>query len=325
MTSKRKKYILFFLIAVIVLYVVIYIIPTVTGALTSSYTVEYGVLRIMDKVDGYVIRSEQVYFSDKGGTENRYFKEGALIRKGSTVMEITGKSPDQGQLTNYDEIRRNVKGRQRVRTSDYTAEKEGILSYYADGYETRFSPSTVEKRSYSDYRSLDGNAAVNLKRNTVAEGDPVFKVSDRSEWYIVAFVPKDHKNRYKTGNEVWVSTGGQELKAVVKSTHTEGSRVRLILRSDYYMKGFSRKRVISCRIITSRNSGLIIRNSSISKRNGHEGVWVRQKTGEYKFVRISVIATDGERSVIQKSYFYDSKGNLVNTVKGYDEVLRRGR
>ena len=74
MSKFRKKPILIFVIALIALYIIIYIIPKVTGALVSSYTVEYGELKVADETQGYLVRDEQVYVSAASGKANRYIK-----------------------------------------------------------------------------------------------------------------------------------------------------------------------------------------------------------------------------------------------------------
>ncbi len=56
MSKFRKKPILIFVIALIALYIIIYIIPKVTGALVSSYTVEYGELKVADETQGYLVQ-----------------------------------------------------------------------------------------------------------------------------------------------------------------------------------------------------------------------------------------------------------------------------
>ena len=66
-----------------------------------------------------------------------------------------------------------------------------------------------------------------------------------------------------------------------------------------------------------------MKNSSIAEKNGQKGVYVKQKNGDYKFVRINVIATDGENSVVSRMYFLDEKGKTITTVQNYDEVLKR--
>ena len=61
---KKSPVVILFIVAA-VLYAIIYILPQVTGVLRSSYTAEYGELKTFDKVEGYFVRSEYVYFSDR--------------------------------------------------------------------------------------------------------------------------------------------------------------------------------------------------------------------------------------------------------------------
>ena len=75
-------------------------------------------------------------------------------------------------------------------------------------------------------------------------------------------------------------------------------------------------------IVTSDYSGIIIQNKSIATVDGEIGVYVKQKTGDYEFVPINIIASDGEYSVVSESYYYDEEGQKVNTVITYDEILK---
>ena len=103
----------------------------------------------------------------------------------------------------------------------------------------------------------------------------------------------------------------------------EEGRLKLVIRTDYYYKDFASVRTVPVKIITSDATGLVIYNSSITKKNGRKGVYVRQNNGKYRFTPVQVITTDGKKSVISSSSFYDSDGNAVSTVQNYDEVLRR--
>ena len=322
MSKIKKKPILLFLIVLVALYVVIYVVPKVTGALKSSYTVEYGELQTYDKADGYFVRNEKVYFSGKGGSENRYMSEGKLVRKGTTVMAVEGSS-DAEPKSKFESIRDGI-GSSKVKTDSFVTEDEGIVTYYADGYESKFTPDNMAEKSYSDYRALKNDDLVELSRSSVAKGDPVFKIVDRSGWYIVCYVPSEHKDRYKVNGKVSIVVDGSaDLVGRVSKIKTDSGKTKLMIRTDYYYKKFATQRVAEVKLITSDAMGLVIYNSSITKKDGNEGVYVKQKTGEYKFTRIKVISTDGKKSVIVKSYFYDSKGIPVSSVKSYDEVLRR--
>ena len=197
MKGIKGKPILLFILVLAALYCVIYVIPTLTGALRSSYTVEYGELQISDETDGYIVRNEKIYFAGTGGEENRYISAGKLIRKGTKVMTLTGSNDDREQRR-YRRIRENV-GNAGITTSSFAAQAEGVVSYYADGYEAEFTPSDIDKKKYDDFRELGKAESIDLARSEVAKGDPVFKIVDRSGWYLVCYVPLENRSRYKTG------------------------------------------------------------------------------------------------------------------------------
>ena len=58
------------------------------------------------------------------------------------------------------------------------------------------------------------------------------------------------------------------------------------------------------------------------KKKGRPGVYVKTKTGDFVFKPVYVEATDGKRSIVTGTYFYDDDGNTVNTVNIYDEVKK---
>lgn len=326
MSKFRTKPILIFIAVLVVLYCVIYVVPTVTGALRSSYTVGYGQLLTFDQTEGYIVRNENVYIADTSGTVNRYIKEGKLIRKGTRVMEVIEKeeleaeeAATDGHRAEQEEIQLNEG---EILTDTYISESEGILTYHMDGLESDLTPANMKEKSTGYFRRM-ASGSRSLKKTTVTRGEPVYKIVDRSGWYLVCFVPKNHKERYTKGQKVTLYLGDEQIMGTIRGIKEKGRKCRLIIRSDYYFDGFLTDRTCDLKVVTSDVMGLLIENSSIAKKKGRSGVYVRQKTGEYKFTPISVYATDGEKSAIAEGYFFDEEGNPVNTVKNYDEVLRR--
>ena len=294
MSKIKKKPILFFVIALIALYIIIYIVPKVTGALVSSYTVEYGELKVSDETRGYLVRDEQVYVSAASGKANRYIKGGTLVRAGTTVMEVTGNS-----------------------------ESEVSAHYYADGYEGKIRPDNMEKGTYDYFNKLSQDNVVNLARNAIAKGEPVFKVADRTKWYIVCFIDKDHLNRYEEGQEITVEFEDDYVRAKVYKADEQDGKGRVILVTDYYYEKFAKTRVADISLVTDSGKGLIIENSSITEEKGMQGVYVKNKTNDYNFVPIKVIVSDGEKSLVKDTYFYDEeKDKMYDTIEIYDVVLK---
>ena len=52
-------------------------------------------------------------------------------------------------------------------------------------------------------------------------------------------------------------------------------------------------------------------NSSIATVDGQVGVYVKERTGDFTFTPIKIIASDGEDSAVSSSYFYDDEGQRV--------------
>lgn len=323
MGKGKKKPIILFIIALITLYVIIYIIPTVTGALVSSYTIEYGELKVSDETTAYLVRDEQVYTTENGGKANRYIEEGTLVRKGTTVMEVTGDSEEETG-SEYQDILSRL-GNAAVSTDSFTTKKVGIVSYYADGYESKLTPETMKKGDYSYYSKLSQDAVVSLEKSSVAAGDPVFKVVDRTQWYIVCFVDKEHQDRYEKGNTVIVEFEDDSVETEVYSVtkDKDEDKVRVILVTYNYYDKYTQMRACPVSLVTYDQRGLIVENSSIGEKDGQQGVYVKNKSKDFVFVPIRVYATDGTRSLVADEFFDDPEtGKRYETVEIYDEVLK---
>ena len=321
MSKFRKKPILIFVIALIALYIIIYIITKVTGALVSSYTVEYGELKVADETQGYLVRDEQVYVSAASGKANRYIKGGTLVRAGTTVMEVTGSSESEVSAKYTDMLTRL--GGDAVSTSDFSVAKGGVISYYADGYEGKIRPDNMENGTYEYFSKLSQDNVLDLARNSIAKGEPVFKVADRTKWYIVCFIDKKNLGRYTKDQEVTVEFEDDFVRAKVYKADEQDGKGRVILVTDYYYEKFARMRVADISLVTDSGKGLIIENSSITEEKGMQGVYVKNKTNDYYFVPIKVIVSDGEKSLVKDTYFYDKETDKTyDTIEIYDVVLK---
>ncbi|MDO4395509.1 MAG: HlyD family efflux transporter periplasmic adaptor subunit [Clostridia bacterium] len=320
--KKKKPVIAIYLLILVVLYIIIYIIPKVSGALQPTYNITYGEMKLSDKTTGYVVRNEQLYVSGHGGSTNYYIKEGDLLRAGTTVMNVEGSTEGEAR-GKYSDILENI-GDDAITTESYNVEKGGVVCYYADGYESKLSSKTMRKKDKEFYSKLSQNSVIALNRKDVNEGEPVFKIVDRTRWYLVCYVPKDHRERYDIGGEVTVELDGTELDATVCSIKREDDENRIILTTDHFYDEFGKLRVIkNVELITYDQRGLLVENKSITEKKGQQGVYVQDKVGKASFVPIKVIKSDGEMSLVCDTIFYDDKGNETYTVEIYDEVLRK--
>lgn len=172
---------------------------------------------------------------------------------------------------------------------------------------------TVESLSYK---------SANLERSSVIEGEPIYKVSNDDNWYVLCWVDKETAESYSEGRAVSLELPEGTVDASVHSVREDGDDYRVIFYLNVYYEAFCESRAVDMSIVTSDNEGLLVDNKCIVEKNGQQGVYVVDKNGDYVFTRISVISTDGEQSVIEDATFVDEEGNQVYTVDVYDEVLK---
>ncbi|MBR3786058.1 MAG: hypothetical protein IKJ77_06620 [Firmicutes bacterium] len=332
MKKMKKKTIVLFVLTLVVLYTIIYIVPKVSGAMVPSYIAEYGQLKIYDETTAYFVRNEKVYLAaDTGGT-NYFFKEGSLVRKDGRIMEVkangqTGKTDSNGNPIGpdkkYQRILGNL-GKKAVVREDYRVRDVGVVSYYADGYEKALTPKNMKKKGEAFFKKLSQKDVLELRRKSVIAGEPVFKIVDRTEWFLVCFVDAEHLDRYEVGKRIKVEFEDGELDARVYRASEVGGKAKITLRTDYYYEKFAETRVADVSLVTYDESGVIVENGSIAEEKGRQGVYVKGKNDEFFFVPIQIYATDGEKSLIADDFYYDLErdGEMVITVEVYDEILK---
>lgn len=297
--SKTKFYVIGWLILVAILCVFIYVVPNVSDAFKETYVAEYGTLEAGAEADCLFVRDETVFTADSAGTVTRNAKSGKLVRTGSKIVTLSG-------------------------TAYYSSDKHGIVSYYYDGLEESLTSDALDSITIASLEKAEAeDFSVNKCKKEAAAGDPIFKIIDNTAWYLVAWLSADDAEGFTEGNRVYVDLDSDtRLKMKVKSVTAEGDKQKIVLSCNRYYEDFDKYRAKSCNLVKSSRSGILIEKSSIVEEDGHKGVYVKDKFGNYNFTRVSVLATDGDTSVVEQSYFYDDEGKTVSTVSNYDEILR---
>ncbi len=320
MSNKSKFLIILYVLIMAALLVVVYAIPKLTGALKTTVVVEYGALQVTDDVTCYAVRSEQVFLSGTAGTVNYYVSQDTQVRTGVRVMSITAGGGSSDEESPYAEIVSRL-GANAVTTNDFTAPYNSCVSYYADGYESTFTPENIQALEHEEVKKIEFDVK-NLTRESTRRGEPVYKLCDNSIWYLTTWVDIADSSKYQQGNSVTVRFGETEIPAKVYSIEAEEDKLQVTFETNRYYEDFSLIRKVDVTVVTSDYSGIIIPNESMIAEDSQVGVYVKDKTGEYNFTPIKIITSDGENSVVKVSTFVDEKGKIVETVKIYDEILK---
>lgn len=321
MAKYKKKPIYIFLLLLVLLYVVIYIIPKVTGALETTIILEPGNLQVTEDADCYIVRDEKVYEASSAGTLDYLIDEGIHIRKGTKVLKLEKHAPKEDASSDYQEITDRLKNSSVVNDS-YTAKSSGILSYYADGYEGYFTPNTIGHLNEEELKKQKFQAE-ELKRKSTLAKEPLFKICDNDNWYIVCWVEAGSISRYEVGKNATIELSSGNVDVKIKNITEDGEKWKITFWTNRYYEDFTKIRAEKATIVSEDYNGLLIPNKSITTRNGQAGVMVKSKIGDFVFKPVKVVASDGQQSVVNDLYFTNDQGERVDTVNIYDEILKK--
>lgn len=327
MGKKNRRLVYLYILILIVLYIAIYVVPKVTGVFETTEILEAGSLQGTEETICYFVREETVYEAGFSAELNYPIAEGTHIRKGTKAIKMAEteqpKQDTEGkeETSKYQGIIDRL-GKQAVLTTDGKVETSGIFSSYVDGYEAFFTPESMKTLRYKDVQELDIKAK-DVKRDKSLAREPVFKISDNDNWYLMCWVEAASIAKYEIGSEMTIQLPAGAVDVTIKDIMEDGDHWKILFRSNRYYAEFSKSRIEEARIITQDYNGLIAENSSITTRDGKPGVMVRGANGEYTFTRVKILARDGDYSALQDVSFVDEDGISVDTVKVYDEILKR--
>lgn len=329
MTTPKKKTIILFILAVIIMYVVVEVLPTLGGAMADTEVLEYGKLKVSDEVKLYIVRDETVYKAPEDGEIKVFTDEGTLIKRGGKVMDFKDapkkndqvkEDDDKGSAINKDIVKRL--GDSMVAADKTKSGRKGIFSRYVDGYEGILKPKNIDDLKESDFTGI-GQQPEKLDNIVVAKGDPIYKIADNSMWYMVFWIDEDDIGKYEKEKRLSVKLGKTKVDAIVNKVVSEDGKFRVVLRTNRYYSGFMKHRFVDANVITTDSEGLLIPNDCLTTKDKEVGCYVRNTAGDYVFTRVQTLGTDGEMTLVTEKQYFDEKGKPVNTVKAYDEVKRK--
>jgi putative membrane fusion protein len=303
--SKRKRKIIrkillyIFLLTVLILAGIIYLYPVVSGAFAHTSLAQYGNLRVAAVETCYIIRKEKVVTATSSGSIKYYLDEGELVRKGTKAADVF----PQG--------------------NDYIVDENSMVSYFIDGLEEVFTPEGMNNLKKEDMSSLVIEIS-DVKRESVIAGEPIYKLVDNNSWYVALWPEPDDAIKYQKGKAIYINLPLGQVKGTIYDIIDSNNSLLVLLRFTRHYEEMQKIRTVEAEVITQDYEGLLIANGSITTQDGKTGVYIKGIGGDFIFRPVLVIASDGEYSLVENSYFYEKDGDKsvrIKTVDAYDEIL----
>ena len=197
----------------------------------------------------------------------------------------------------YDEENARLSSIQSWRKGS-AADRDGVVSFYVDGYENDLTPAGLKSLTIADVRTTLGGGALPNTRQTRNSG--IYRIVDQSKWYVAVLI---------TGNS-WTPMVGQDnyylqlegfddlsFTASVYSVQKDNETTLAVFQINDPMGP-----AIYCRRgranLSITLTGLSVRTEALYNENGQMGVWVYDVPGG-TFVPVEVLSTDGNIAMIQ--------------------------
>lgn len=180
--------------------------------------------------------------------------------------------------------------------TEATAGREGVVSFYTDGYESALNPSTLASLTPSQVRAVI--AGESLEEDTSRQTS-VYRLVDQNEWYVAILTDGQSWNPVLDQQYYLQFEGFEDVSYTASVTRVQkiDNEVLAIFRVSDPIGSLLYQR--SGKVMLSSNlSGLSVSSDALYDQNGQIGVWLYDVPGG-TFVPVEVLSNDGTNALIQ--------------------------
>lgn len=204
---------------------------------------------------------------------------------------------DDTRLTQlYDQENTQLNSIQSWRV-DSAANRDGVLSFYIDGYENDLTAASLDALTPADIRAVLAGSDLATTADTRSTG--IYRIVDQDTWYVALVSSADD----------WIPVVGQnyylqfegfadlEYSATVTNVQKSSGTVLAIFEINQPIGPMIYQRTGRATLSISLSS-LAVNTRALYNQDGQLGVWLNDVPGG-TFVPVEVLSTEGDYSLIQ--------------------------
>ena len=180
--------------------------------------------------------------------------------------------------------------------TEATAEAEGVVSFYTDGYENALTPDSLEALTPEDIRAVIAGSPLG---ETSSRQTNIYRLVDQDTWYVAILTDGQSWNPVLDQEYYLQFEGFEDLVYTARVTRVQkiDNEVLAVFLVEDPMGPMIYQR--SGRVtLNSELSGLSVLSEALADQNGQAGVWLFDVPGG-TFVPVDVLSNDGSRALIQ--------------------------
>ena len=197
----------------------------------------------------------------------------------------------------YDEENARLSSIQSWRTVS-NADRDGVVSFYIDGYETDLTPDALRTLSISQVRSVLAGERLENTRQTLNNG--IYRIVNQNRWYVAVLYSGNTWTPMVGQDNYYIQMEGFDdlaYTASVYSVQKENDSTLAIFEVRDPVGPMIYRRTGKAQFSITL-TGLSVRVEALYNENGQMGVWVYDVPGG-TFVPVEVLSTDGSIAMIQ--------------------------
>ena len=236
---------------------------------------------------------------------------------------ITGDSKSVKTSTKEELMARNnsIEASLRSSKNDIYSQISGVFSKNVDSLEEILTPKNILEYTMADYRGLKETAEEH--KTTTSSGQPVCKVVNNHEWYVMTTVSKEEVQQLKKGKSVKMRFGylpGVTANGDIEYISSEDSstdRNVVVIKFEEYREGVYSLRYSDMELILESYEGIKIPVSALRvTEDGKKGVLVKT-LGSQVIKPCNVVYSDTMRQTVIISPVSGSQ----NMLREYDSIV----
>jgi len=297
MKNNRIKLVLFPLL-LLTIFLIIIITPTVAGRNIKTVKPEKIIYEDKITTNGLILRDEIVLTNELEISEiDKFVNEGERVPKGYLIGRITDSN----------------NGKQEIYSSS-----SGFISFTIDGY---------ENIDVSSIKNANDYFFSNLFNYTDKSELPGIKIINSYIWHIVINVDSDIYDKYNENDKILIEIE-DDINKVFKSKLVEKVKTPsynlFLLENDKFIHEILNLRNIKINIITMQDEVYKIPKTSLTFKDGKQGVFVNEYYGVVGFRAVKLIDVAEDFAYVSCG---NENGNIIidedtfKTIDIYSEII----
>jgi hypothetical protein len=197
----------------------------------------------------------------------------------------------------YDEENARLSSIQSWRTVS-NADRDGVVSFYIDGYESDLTPDALKTLSIAQVRSVLAGERLENTRQTLNNG--IYRIVNQNRWYVAVLYNGNTWTPMVGQNNYYIQMEGFDdltYTASVHSVQKENDTTLAVFEVRDPIGPLIYRRTGRAQFSITL-TGLSVRVEALYNENGQMGVWLYDVPGG-TFVPVEVLSTDGNIAMIQ--------------------------